>query len=69
MNLEQEKYAHFALVREMMDAIHLVEEFDPARSAAVLAAIQKTGRLLLTLLDNPSAADAAAHSGRGRSSG
>ncbi len=48
MNLEQEKYAHFALVREMMDAIHLVEEFDPARSAAVLAAIQKTGRLLLT---------------------
>ncbi|HOC90395.1 MAG TPA: SIS domain-containing protein [bacterium] len=48
MNLEQEKYARYALVREMMEAIALTEKFDPARSLEVAAAIKKAGRLLLT---------------------
>ncbi len=48
MNLEQKKYARFALVREMMEVIGLVQEFDPARSAGVAEAIRKAGRLLLT---------------------
>jgi len=48
MNLKQDRYGRYALVREMMDAIGLMRRYDPAQSAEVSAAIKKAGRLMLT---------------------
>ncbi len=48
MNLEQERYSRYALVREMMDSIELMKRFDPAQTAEVAEEIKKAGRLMLT---------------------
>ncbi len=48
VNLEEEKYAKFALVREMMETVDVVARFDPGRMARVARQIKEVGRLLLT---------------------
>jgi len=47
MNLKQERYSKFALVREMMDTVDVVASFDPGRTAQVAQEIKRVGRLLL----------------------
>lgn len=46
MNLENEKYAQYALVREMMDTVSAVKGFDPKDSAFVADSLRKTGRIM-----------------------
>ncbi|NLX12204.1 MAG: sugar isomerase [Phycisphaerales bacterium] len=48
MNLKDERYARFALVREMMEAVDVVARFDSGRMAQVAHQIKGVGRLLLT---------------------
>ncbi|MBN2536032.1 MAG: sugar isomerase [Spirochaetales bacterium] len=48
MNRNEERYSQFALVREMMDTIDVVEAFQPDVSKEVAGKIKKAGRLLLT---------------------
>lgn len=48
MNLNEDRYAKFALVREMMETAEVVSRFDPRRMAQVAGEIKKVGRLLLT---------------------
>jgi glucosamine--fructose-6-phosphate aminotransferase (isomerizing) len=48
MNLSDEKYSQFALVREMMDTVDIVKNFDPNQTAGVAKAISSVGRLLMT---------------------
>ena len=48
MNLKDEKYSQYALVREMMDTIGVVKNFDPSQTKTVAPKIQSVGRLLMT---------------------
>lgn len=48
MNLTDEKYAKYALVQEMMQAVVTIEAFNPNQTKRVAEAIQKKGRLFLT---------------------
>jgi len=48
MNLEQDRYTRYALVREMMDSVGLMKRFDPAQTTEVADVIKKAGRLMLT---------------------
>ncbi|MBN1482703.1 sugar isomerase [candidate division KSB1 bacterium] len=48
MNLNEKKYAQFALVQEMMDAVEVVRFFNPKQTHSVAAEINKVGRLLLS---------------------
>ena len=48
MNLNEEKYAKYALVQEMMDTVGIVEKFDPGQTREVAQKIKSVGRLLLT---------------------
>ncbi len=48
MNLTESRYARYALVREMMDTIQVVQGFDPSQTARVAKQINTVGRLLLT---------------------
>jgi len=48
MNLNEDKYSKFALVREMMDTVEVVENFNPDQTKGVAKSIHNTGRLLLT---------------------
>ncbi|NLE40161.1 MAG: sugar isomerase [Pirellulaceae bacterium] len=48
MDLTDPRYAKYALVREMMETISLVENFDSAQSAEVAREIVEAGRLFLT---------------------
>jgi len=48
MNLQEDKYTRYALVREMMDSISLIKEFDPAQTQQVAGQIGEVGRLMLT---------------------
>lgn len=48
MNLNEERYYKFALVREMMDTVGVVDGFQPDVSKEVAGKIKKAGRLLLT---------------------
>lgn len=48
MNAIDDRYTQFALCREMMDTVGVIEGFDPARSAAAAEAIAGVGRLFLT---------------------
>src|SRR5512137_2719223 len=48
MNLNEERYAKFALVREMMETVEVVTRFDPGQMANVAQEIKSVGRLLLT---------------------
>jgi len=48
MNLRDDRYAKYALVREMMDTVGVVRDFDPSLTRDVSRSIQSVGRLLLT---------------------
>jgi glucosamine--fructose-6-phosphate aminotransferase (isomerizing) len=48
MNLKDEKYSQYALVREMMDTVGVVKNFDPSQTKTVAPKIQSVGRLLMT---------------------
>ena len=48
MNLTDEKYSKYALVREMMDTIDVVKNFNPEQTKDVAEKIKYVGRLLLT---------------------
>ena len=48
MNLSDGKYSKYALVREMMDTIDVVKNFDPTQTKTIAPKIQSVGRLLLT---------------------
>ena len=48
MNLSDGKYSKYALVREMMDTIDVVKNFDPTQTKKIAPKIQSVGRLLLT---------------------
>ena len=48
MNLTDEKYSKYALVREMMDTIDVVKNFNPEQTKDVAEKIKSVGRLLLT---------------------
>jgi glucosamine--fructose-6-phosphate aminotransferase (isomerizing) len=48
VNLTDDKYAKYALVREMMDTVGIVRGFDPGQTAEVAKEIQSVGRLLMT---------------------
>jgi len=48
MNLKEEKYSKFALVREMMDTIDVVSNFNPKQTKDIAKKIESTGKLLLT---------------------
>lgn len=48
MNLTEEKYSKYALVREMMDTIDVVKNFNFGQTKEVAEKISSAGRLLLT---------------------
>jgi glucosamine--fructose-6-phosphate aminotransferase (isomerizing) len=48
MNATDARYTQFALCREMMDTVGVVDALDPARTAAIARAIADAGRLFLT---------------------
>jgi glutamine---fructose-6-phosphate transaminase (isomerizing) len=48
MNRSEETYSKYALVREMMDVVDIVKEFDPGRTSEVSHDIASVGRLFLT---------------------
>jgi len=48
MNLKEQKYSKFALVREMMDTIEVVKNFNVDQTREIAGEIQSVGRLLLT---------------------
>ncbi len=48
MNLKDEKYSKYMLVREMMDTIGIVKGFNPDQTKEVAKKIKSVGRLLLT---------------------
>lgn len=48
MNLNNEKYSKFYLVREMMDTVSTISKFNPEVAAATAESARKCGKLLLT---------------------
>jgi len=48
MNLTEEKYSKYALVREMIDTIDVVKNFNPEQTKEVSEKIRSVGKLLLT---------------------
>ena len=48
MNLNNEKYSKFYLVREMMDTVSTISKFDPEVAAAAAESTRNCGKLLLT---------------------
>jgi len=48
VNLQERKYAQYALVREMMETVEVVRRFDVGQTREVAAEIRSVGRLLLT---------------------
>ncbi|MHC4466903.1 MAG: SIS domain-containing protein [Planctomycetota bacterium] len=48
MNLSDEKYSQYALVREMMDTIDVVKNFDASQTKKAAGEISSVGRLLMT---------------------
>lgn len=48
MNLKEEKYSAFALVREMMGTVPTVEKFDPASADFVADSLRRTGRIMFS---------------------
>ncbi len=48
MNLTEERYSKYALVREMMDTVDVVRKFDPARSGKLKEEILTAGKLFFT---------------------
>ena len=48
MNLKDNKYAQFYLVREMMDTVSTVAKFNPDDADFVVDSVKRTGRLMLS---------------------
>ncbi len=48
MNLNEEKYSKYALTREMMDSVGVVDKFNPDQTKDVAEKIQAAGKLMLT---------------------
>ena len=48
MKLDDDRYARFALVQEMMDTVQVIRKFDPSQTRQVAKSIGSVGRLLLT---------------------
>jgi len=48
MNLNEAKYSKYALVREMMDTIDVVKNFNPDQTKEVAEKIESVGKLFLT---------------------
>jgi len=48
MDLDDNRYARFALVQEMMDTVEVVKNFNPSQTGEVAGSIDSVGRLLLT---------------------
>lgn len=48
MNATDDRYTQFALCREMMDTVGVIDRFDPTRTAQAGRAIADVGRLFLT---------------------
>jgi glucosamine--fructose-6-phosphate aminotransferase (isomerizing) len=48
MNLKDAKYANFALVKEMMDTVDVVKNFDLSITEKISREIKKAGKLMLT---------------------
>lgn len=48
MNLTDQNYAKFALVREMMDTIEVVRNFDPNSTKQIAELVKKRGSMFLT---------------------
>jgi len=48
MNLIETRYSNYALIREMMDTIGVVKNFNPYQTKEVAGQIKSVGRLLLT---------------------
>jgi glucosamine--fructose-6-phosphate aminotransferase (isomerizing) len=48
MNLKEEKYSRFALVREMMETPSIMKSFDPKAATAFAAEVKKSKGLFLT---------------------
>lgn len=48
MNLNNEKYSKFYLVREMMDTVATISKFNPEVAEAAAESARKSGKLLLT---------------------
>lgn len=48
MNLNEKKYAKYALVQEMMDTIEIVKRFNPDQTKEVAQKVKSGSRLLLT---------------------
>jgi len=48
MNLNELNYSKYALVKEMMDTVQIVKNFNPEQTKAVAGKIKSAGKLLLT---------------------
>lgn len=48
MNLKNQKYAQYALVREMMDTVETVKKFDPSCTAQIAGMVSKAGNVFFT---------------------
>ena len=48
MNLKDQKYAQYALVREMMDTVETVKKFDPSCTAQIAGMVNKAGNVFFT---------------------
>lgn len=48
MNLTDSKYARYALVQEMMDAVNVVQRFNPSQTKQIASKIASIGKLFLT---------------------
>jgi glucosamine--fructose-6-phosphate aminotransferase (isomerizing) len=48
MNLNDAKYSKYALVREMMDTVEVVKNFNPNQTKSISQKIQTAGKLFLT---------------------
>jgi glucosamine--fructose-6-phosphate aminotransferase (isomerizing) len=48
MNATDARYTQFALCREMMDTVHVIDRFDPTLTAGAAETIAAAGRLFLT---------------------
>ncbi|MGQ9505971.1 MAG: SIS domain-containing protein [Thermogutta sp.] len=48
MNLHEDRYCRFALVREMMETPQIIAQFDPAGVEDAAAIVQQTNKLFLT---------------------
>ena len=48
MNLKDNKYSQFYLVREMMDTVETIRKFNPEDVSFIAESAAKTGRLMLS---------------------